>query len=119
MLPPAQWSDVQMTIAHQLHHMKPAALVPGRDVFLVGEEDGTLTVVTADRVTNVRYDAGRDDYSVKHKADADHEWGETMHRIYFDQLGEIAFGSEAKPWTLPIVEIVTWDEDGNEERTVI
>ena len=103
-----QWSEIQITIAHQVHHMKPVDLVPGRDVFFIGEEDGSLTVVTADRVTNVRYDAGADHYSVSYKAGA-HDAPEALHGVYFDQLGELCFGSDAEPYTLPIVAISTDD----------
>ena len=103
------WSEVQITIAGQIDHMKPDALVPGRDVFMVNEDDGTLTVITADQITNVRYDAGADHYEVKRKLNAEDEWGESLHRVYFDQLGELAFGSEAKPYTLPSVMLSTDD----------
>jgi hypothetical protein len=101
-------NEIHQTIAGQLDHMKPDDLKPGVDVGMEATSEDTLAVIvvpTGTRAT-VRYDAGRDTYAVSVvRGDDDRFYDD----VYCDQLGELIFGDEAKPFTAPMVQISTDD----------
>jgi hypothetical protein len=109
-------NEVHETIAQQLHHMKPADLTPGVDVGMTAIDATTLAVIFPrdDRRVDVRYDRGPDTYTVTEMIRAGECWlaADPRSDVYCDQLGELVFGENAKPWTAPLV--VVTDGDGNE-----
>jgi hypothetical protein len=110
-----QPNDVHETIARYLHNMKPERYRPGIDVgiSIVDEWSVIVDVVPAGRRLQIRYDRGPDLYSVREFDGERPGWDEWTERIYCDQLGEVVFGGEAEPWTLPMVAFIT--EDGISE----
>jgi hypothetical protein len=116
------YTPIQMEIARQIHNAKPDGLVPGRDVgFEPLGEDSLIVRLAVEirpglRVTSLRvvvtYDHGRDDYDVRLETDSE---SKDLDRVYCDQLGELIFGEDAKPWDEPMGAIITEDADGNLE----
>lgn len=105
-------SQMQETIAGQLHHMKPDEWVPGVDVGMEpGVSDDQLRVVIMKplaehctyRLVEVEYDRGSDLYNVRVADLGAPDGPRTAEypRVYCDQLGELVFGLEAKQWTQP------------------
>lgn len=105
-------TDIQLEIARQVAHMKPAHLRPGTDVVFLPIDDDSLAVwVRTDNTKAlVTYDAGRDTYVLARQRVTD-ETAQMFDDVYCDQLGELIFGSDAKGWTMPFGEIYT--DDGN------
>ena len=108
-------NQIHQTIAQQIDHMKPDHLRPGIDVGMEPLDATTLRVLVrvdhdAFARFDIRYDEGRDTYVFTAGDD------EPISDIYCDQLGELVFGENAKPWTQPLVQIS--DDDG-ETWTVI
>jgi hypothetical protein len=105
-------NHIHETIASQIHHMKPAHLVPGKTIGLEVVDDLTVRVVVVPTGVSatVAYDEGRDLYNVvvtKHD-------GATMEYegAYCDQLGELIFGVNAEQWTQPMGALITEGPDG-------
>ena len=100
-------------IAEQLDHTKPDNLRPGKDVGFQATNSGLrFTITPMNRTGRVEYDEGMDSYTV-----TVHDKGEATvvyEDVYADQIGELVWGDNAKDWTLPLVTITSWDEDGNE-----
>jgi hypothetical protein len=108
------WTPIQIEIARQIHNAKPDALVPGKDIGMdpLGETAIVVQIVVERVVTRritVTYDEGPDTYTVRieHRAGVDELAG-----IYCDQLGELVFEGDAKPWDEPFATIVLLDENG-------
>jgi hypothetical protein len=104
---------IQNEIARQIDVQKPAHLVPGRDVSfcLVNEDAVGVIVHTDDTKALVKYHEGRDDYTVTVQRFNDPQ-PRILERIYVDMLGDLIFGSDAEPFTEPIVEIYIEGDDG-------
>jgi hypothetical protein len=106
------YTPIQMEIARQIHNAKPDGLVPGRDVgFEPLGEDSLIVRLAVEirpglRVTSLR------DYDVRLETDSE---SKDLDRVYCDQLGELIFGGDAKPWDEPMGAIITEDADGNLE----
>jgi hypothetical protein len=107
-------SQIHQTIAQQIDHTKPDDLKPGVDVGMQAIDDCTLAVVMPKAGTrvDVRYDAGPDTYTLTRSERVGEIWVSTkppMSDVYCDQLGELIFGSDAKPWSQPFGGIVDMD----------
>lgn len=110
---------VHETIASQIDNMRPPHLVPGKHIGIepVDRLSIMVTVVPTGVTAMVRLDEGRDLYDVavcKHGGEATAYEG-----VFCDQLGDLIFGVNAEPWTLPFGGIQILDADGNvvEEHT--
>jgi hypothetical protein len=110
-------NDIHQTIAAQIDNMKPAHLTPGVDIGMAPVNETTLAVVFPERHErfDITYDEGRDLYNVTRSTrpvPSVRIWlaHDPLEGVFCDQLGEILFGSEAEPWTLPFGYILT--EDG-------
>lgn len=107
-------------MAAQIHHRKPDYLRPGFDVLMEPVEhyglDGLRVTLhpfgdEADYLCAVfTYDLASDTYDALVQRGHGTE-AEEMSNVYCDDLGEILFGDEAKPWTAPYFQIT--DGDGN------
>lgn len=112
-------NQIHQTIAQQIDHMKPEHMEPGVDVGMEPCDATTLRIVThvrdaeRRRAFDVSYDEGADLYNVvcyPPGAAADPE--RDVHTgVFCDQLGELVFGDDAKPWTQSFGAIT--DFDGN------
>jgi hypothetical protein len=99
-------------IARQLDHMKPEHLEPGVHVGMEIMATYTLRVIVREpgqptRRADVTYWPGHDHYSVD--LDVDGERQREIDGVYCDQIGEIVFGDNAKPWTMPFGAIIDPD----------
>lgn len=106
---------IHQTMAQQIDHMKPDHLVPGKDIGIEVRDANSITVVIPswDLTATVEYLPGPDLYAVEVLRDG----SVSAHsEVYCDQLGELIFGDEAKPWTQPVVAI---SDDEGESWTVI
>jgi hypothetical protein len=75
-------------------------------------DDMTLRVVNAERgLFDVTYDEGADLYNVTVYGGLDPDVTHTG--LFCDDLGPFIWGNDAKEWTMPLVEITTFDADGN------
>lgn len=110
----SDFNAVQTGIAHQVHITKPDHLKPGRDVFMLPSQvDANEVIVIVDygtvgRAAVVRYDAGPNTYTVKLTEDGREK---ELRGVYCDQLGELIFGGEAKPFQGVMVEVITDEND--------
>ena len=108
-------NQIHETIAGQIHNMKPADLEPGVDIGMAPLREDTLLVRVLPSQPNdarsldaqIRLDQGRDLYDV-----TIYQRGEKHEHIgvYCDQLGNLVFGDQAEPFTLPMV--MFSDDDG-------
>lgn len=122
-------SDIQETIAAQVANTKPDHLRPGLDVGMEeGADDNTLVVsilselipgnraiVMLDRTIRITYVEGRDTYDVVVERQ---DGAQTFEDVYCDMLGQLVFGDEAKSFSMPMVVVTTWDDEGNAEHKV-
>ena len=114
-------NDVHQTIAQQIDHMKPEHLTPGVDIGIevVDERAIRVLVLPHQESYEIRLDPS-DTYTVTRSVlDAQHRpiaAEQPLAGIYCDQLGEIIFGDEAKPWTQPMVQIS--DDDGETWKVI-
>src|SRR3954469_9285635 len=98
-----QPTPIQNEIARQLHHQKPAHLVPGKHIGFVAvtDEDGHegigVLVNTDGTKALVLYDEGRDTYIVSVKRFNDDK-ARAYDDVYCDQLGAMVYGSDAEPF---------------------
>lgn len=115
-------SDTVATIAAQIHNVKPDHYVPGVDVIMEPFSPITLAVgiKPLHLFAAITYEEGPDTYAVKVwnlSADEDgsvlYTLKEEGQGVYCDDLGRFLFGDEAKPFTLPMFSVTTWDDDGN------
>lgn len=128
--------SIANTIAGQLHHTKPDAFEPGRDVGMIPlNNDNALGILVnpADRIVVINYDAGADEYDVA-ALDAppirtlqsverlmgvllaailsnDSSEIEVLRGLGCEQIGEYVWGEQAKPFTLPMVMMKFGDDD--------
>lgn len=106
-------NDLHQTIASQIHHTLPEGFEPGVDVGMEVIDESTLAIVLPKRGLrfDVRYDAGWDTYVLTRMERHAGAWvaDEPISDVYCDQLGDLIFGDEAKPFTLPMVQISTDD----------
>lgn len=121
-----QPNSLHTEIAHQVAHMKPDHLVPGKHVGMEIVDEKTLRVgILTDegvntRIVEIEYDEGPDTYKCRviHRPDQYTAWTmePQIENVFCDDLGEIVFQDEAKPWTMPHGEIVSFGPDGEIER---
>ena len=110
-------NETHQNIAQQVDHMKPDHLRPGIDVGMEVRDENTLRILLPAKQchVDVRYDAGPDTYTVTQFELA--KLGsmtaiverEPVSGIHCDQLGELIFGDDAKPWTQAFGGIVDMD----------
>lgn len=111
-------TQLHENIAQQIDNMLPAGLVPGKDIGMGVVGESTLAVVLPKRGLrfDVRYDEGRDTYVLtRMEYPSNVVLGDPISDVYCDQLGELIFGDEAKPFSLPMVMISgddgeTWEK---------
>jgi|KBSMisStandDraft_5_1062788.scaffolds.fasta_scaffold1447226_2 hypothetical protein len=107
-------NQIHESIAQQIDCMRPPHLRPREHVVMEVLDDQTLRVLVRTepmRCTDIRYDAGPDTYTVtRYEVSGGLIPSEPISDVYCDQLGEIVFGDEAMPFTLPLVAIS--DDDG-------
>lgn len=95
-------NEMHQTMAHQIDHMRPAHLEPGRHIGMAVVDEDTLLVLVAPTATIaiVRYCHGPDLYSV-----TVNRWQQPVKDydgIFCDQLGDLIFGVDAGEWSLPM-----------------
>lgn len=103
-------------IAMQIDHQKPDNLVPGRDVGMSALNATTVLVVVGpyDLAAAIEYDVDGDWYNVTVTTNVSERPTQHIYeRVYCDQLGELVFGANAKPWTMPFGAVETYDNEGN------
>lgn len=112
-------NQLHQTIAAQIDHVLPEGLVPGKDVGMEVIDRTTLRILAYARdperrcAWDVRYDEGWDTYVLTRYVPGGPA-EEPISDVYCDQLGDLIFGDEAKPFTMPMVQIShddgeTWD----------
>lgn len=113
---PLQPSEIHETMAAQIHHQKPAHLTPGKDIGIeVRDANSIRVVIPAENMqATVEYLPGPDLYAVEILRDDEVS---SFDQVYCDQLGEILFGSDAKPWTAPMGGLIVENPDGSLEIT--
>lgn len=108
---------IHETMAAQIDNQKPERLTPGRDIGIevTGENSISVIVPSMNMQATIEYLSGPDLYAVEILRDDEVS---SFDRVFCDQLGELLFGEEAQPWTLPFGGIQMLDADGNvvEER---
>lgn len=113
-------TEIHQTIAGQIDNTKPDDLKPGVDVGMEAIDANTLAVVLPKLGVrfDVRYDAGPDTYTVTRQDWMMGVWvaAEPISGLYCDQLGDLIFGEDAKPFTLPMTMIST--DDGETWETI-
>jgi hypothetical protein len=96
-------TQIAETIAGQLHSMKPDHLIPGKDVGMVAIDKGVI-VSMASRIVTIVLDEAADLYGVT--IDEEDSPTRVFDGIFCDQLGELVWGDDAKPWNLPFGGII-------------
>lgn len=106
---------IHQTMAGQIDHMKPDHLVPGKDIGIEVRDANSITVSipAQDLRATVEYRPGPDTYAVEILRDGDVS---SFDDVYCDQLGELIFGNEAKPWSAPLVQIS--DDEGETWKVI-
>jgi hypothetical protein len=110
-------NETHQSIAQQVDHMKPDHLRPGVDVGMEVIDEATLRILLPYKGghVDVRYDQGPDTYTVTRTETV--KLGslvmpcerDPISDIHCDQLGELVFGEDAKPWRQPFGGIVDMD----------
>lgn len=103
-------AEVADRILSQIDHMRPDHLIPGRHVGARRIDGGVeVTLPEYGRSSRITYDEGNDLYSVEVTA-RDQETGQVTQNgyvgVYCDQLGEMVWGKDSKPWTQPFGQII-------------
>jgi hypothetical protein len=105
---------VAETILAQVDSVRPDSLTPGKDVGATAITNGVeITTLATGRRVRIVYDADLDLYDVTVTDGEEHN---THEGCYCDQLGEIVWGEDAKPWTLPLGGIIDLDTGEELER---
>lgn len=94
-------------IVAQIDHMKPDHLIPGVDIGMTVDGDVLIVnILPGARRVEIGYDIGADLYTAVVYADGKRT---EFDSVFCDQLGELCFGEQAKPWTMPFFEITDWE----------
>lgn len=118
--------SVANNIAEQLHHTKPDHLEPKIDVGMTQMPDDAGVVVSIlarprpghdldgyGRRVEIVYDEGRDIYDlwIREQKPGERKTVRHLEGMFADQLGELVWGEEAKPYEMPMFELLEWKED--------